>query len=128
MVGETLDAICARPGAPSRGTVYNWLRRHPDFLARYRRMKAGLSEVMVQIACEELPYIGERESWVMLRRVVRETEARARRLSLKRYAPAAGPPKFTALLHDGEGPPTVIYGEAETEVGAGTVGAQVSRL
>jgi hypothetical protein len=89
MSGQGLVAICRDPAMPSVGTVYGWLRRYPAFVVRYRWAKARVEYAMVGDACEHLPWIGERESWPMLRRTVRAAEKAARRLSLKRYAPAA---------------------------------------
>jgi hypothetical protein len=88
MGGATLAQVCAEPWMPSVGTVYYWLRRYPEFLANYRRAKALAPDIMVGNACEDLPWLGERKSWPMLRRVVRESDKRAARLSLKRYAPS----------------------------------------
>src|SRR5260370_854701 len=54
MGGETMAQVCAEPGMPSVGTVYNWLRRYPEFLANYRRAKALAPDIMVGEACEDL--------------------------------------------------------------------------
>lgn len=112
MGGMTLAGICREPGMPSVGTVFNWLRRHPEFLANYRRAKALAPDIMVGDACEHLPWIGERKSWPMLRRVVRETDRASARLSLKRYAPAEGPVVLTVAVEQPDGSVEVIYGAA----------------
>jgi len=110
MMGETLAAVCAAPSMPSVGTFYGWLRKHPQMLADYRRAKAMTEETMLEIACADLPWLGERKSWSMLRRVERETEMRARRLSLKRYAPPAGPATLVVRLEEPDGTTRVLYG------------------
>ena len=33
--GESLRAICLRNDMPSKGTVYRWLAKYPDFAAQY---------------------------------------------------------------------------------------------
>jgi len=91
MGGMTLAEICAEPFMPSEGTVYNWLRRYPEFLAHYRRAKARAPDIMVGDACEQLQWTGARSSWVALGRTIRASDRRAARLSLKRYALPAGP-------------------------------------
>jgi hypothetical protein len=113
MGGETLEAICAEPGRPSVATVFNWLRRYPEFLARYRWAKARTADVMVSEACEDLPWIGERASWALLARTVRESDERAARLSLKRYAPWTGPKAVTVAVEEPDGTRRTIYGRVD---------------
>jgi hypothetical protein len=67
---------------------------------------------MLEVACAGLPWIGERKSWPMLRRVVRQTDRASARLSLKRYAPAEGPAVLTVGLERADGSVEVIYGGA----------------
>ena len=115
VVGEALESICRDPAMPSVGTVYNWMKRDPDFLARVRLMKADLAERMAEIACADLPWLGERRSWPLMRRVVKAAERAARRVSLKRHAPCdraggvqvvvRGPDGAKRLIYDG--PPLV---------------------
>jgi hypothetical protein len=114
VMGETLAAICRRADMPSIGTVYNWLRRYPDFLEHFRCAKAAAPECMLEVACERLPWIGERKSWPMLRRVVRETDRASARLSLKRYAPAAGPRELTVMMEAADGSVEVVYSGTRT--------------
>jgi hypothetical protein len=118
IVGESLQAVCRDPDMPSLGTVYNWLRRHPTFVDDLRSVKAMVEDAMVELACADLPWIGERKSWPMLRRVVKATVRRARRLSLKRYAPAKGPRALRVMVAD-EGEAQVIYdsGPVQGDVG-----------
>ena len=111
VMGQTLAAICRRWDMPSVGTVYSWLRRYPDFLQHYRWAKTGAPEAMLEVACEGLPWIGERKSWPMLRRVVRETDRASARLSLKRYAPPEGPRELTVMVEAPDGSVAVIYGD-----------------
>jgi hypothetical protein len=109
MMGEGLEAVCRDPAMPSVGAVYGWMRRRPELLADYRRSKAWVEEVLIEQACADLPWLGERKSWPMLRRVVRAAETAARRLSLKRYAPPAGPSELTVRLEAADGTSQVIY-------------------
>jgi hypothetical protein len=111
MGGETLEAICARRGMPSVASVYNWLRRHPEFLERYRNAKAIAPDIMAQDACDRLRWVGERASWVLLRRTVRESDKRAARLTLKRHAPWTGPAEVTVAVVEPDGRRRVIYGD-----------------
>jgi hypothetical protein len=109
VVGEGLEAVCRDPAMPCLATVYGWMRRHPEFLDAYRRTKTGLDETMAEMACADLPWLGERKSWPMLRRTVRAAEKAARRLSLKRLAPAAGPSRLRVELEDADGTRRAIY-------------------
>ena len=113
MMGERLAAICADPELPAIATVYLWLRRFPDFLEQYRRAKAMAPEVMLELACEDLPWMGERKSWPMLRRTVWATDRASARLALKRYAPAAGPAEVRVVLQEADGSRRVIYGASD---------------
>jgi hypothetical protein len=109
MGGETLAGICGPRGMPSVGTVYYWLRRYPEFLANYRYAKARAPDIMAQDACDGLEWIGKRKSWVMMGRTIRASDKRARRLSLKRYAPPAGPRRLTVRVAEADGAERVIY-------------------
>jgi len=109
MQGEGLEAVCRDPAMPSVGTVYGWMRRHPELLADYRRAKAMVEEIMVEQACEALPWLGERRSWPMLRRTVRAMEKAAARVSLKRYAPGGGPEAWRVVVAQADGRRRVVY-------------------
>ena len=109
VMGETLAAVCRGRDMPSIGTVYYWLRRYPEFLEHYRCAKSAAPDAMMELACDGLPWIGERKSWPMLRRVVRDTDRASARLSLKRYAPAQGPRELTVAVEEADGSRTVIY-------------------
>lgn len=111
IVGETLAQVCRDPAMPCVGTVYNWLRKYPEFRDDVRGAKAMVEEAMVELACADLPWLGERKSWPMLRRVVKATERRARRLSLKRYAPPSGPADLTVELEDEAGRRVIYEGK-----------------
>lgn len=117
MGGETLAQVCAEPGMPSVGAVYYWLRRHPAFLANYRYAKERAPEIMVGEACDALAWTGKRSSWVALRRTIRASDKRAARLSLKRYAPAAGPAAVRVLAEAADGSVAVVYDGADLECG-----------
>jgi hypothetical protein len=109
MGGETVAQVCAEPGMPSVGTVYYWLRRHPQFLANYRHAKERAPDIMVGDACEPLQWTGKRSSWVALRRTIRASDKRAARLSLKRYAPARGPAALRVVAEGEDGSLSVLY-------------------
>ncbi|HEX4711878.1 hypothetical protein [Phenylobacterium sp.] len=112
MMGESLAAVCRDPDMPSIGAVYWWLRRYPEFLADYRRSKAMVADIMVELACDGLQWIGMRKSEPMLRRTVVAAEKRAARLSLKRYAEREGPERLVVAVEEPDGSSRVIYGEA----------------
>jgi hypothetical protein len=109
VLGEGLTAICRDAHMPAVGTVYNWLRRYPEFLEDYRHIKAMAPDAMLEAACENLPWLGERKSWPLLRRTVRASDKAAARLSLKRYAPP-GPAGVRAMVEEADGSWRVIYG------------------
>jgi hypothetical protein len=109
VVGEALTAVCRDPAMPCLVTVYGWMRRYPEFLEAYRAVKAGVEEAMLELACADLPWVGERKSWPMLNRTIRATTKAARRLSLKRLAPAAGPRTLQVRLEEPDGTSRVIY-------------------
>jgi hypothetical protein len=50
--GASLEEACARPGMPCVGTVYNWLRRHPEFAGWYRFARMLQSDRMGALAEE----------------------------------------------------------------------------
>ncbi len=110
MMGEALTAICRDRDMPSVGTVYNWLRRYPEFVEDYRRAKALVEEIMIEQAVEPLqPLPRERDSWVLLGRTVRAAEKAAGRLSLKRYAPTEGLSGLTVMVEAADGSRKVVY-------------------
>ena len=125
MRGEGLSEVCRDPRLPCVGTAYNWMRRHPEFLEQYRRAKGLALEIMLEEACEPLPWLGERKSWPMLRRTVKAVERHAGRRSLKRYAPAQGPAELQVVFEAPDGTVRVIYGEGagETVVPDGPTGS-----
>lgn len=50
--GEPLSAIGADPAMPSRSTLFNWLREHPDFRDMYRLARLQQAETHVELAWE----------------------------------------------------------------------------
>ena len=115
MRGEGLSEVCRDPDLPCVGTAYNWMRRYPDFLDQYRRAKTLAPEIMLEEACEDLPWLGERASWPTLRRTVRAVDQRAGRRALKRYAPpsaagpAQGPEGLRVTLEAADGSIEMLY-------------------
>jgi hypothetical protein len=110
VMGEGLTQACQAPDMPSVGTVYNWLKRHPDFLERYRQAKAKAPDIMLSEACADLPWQGSyRKSMAELSRTARRAEKAAARISLKRYAPRTGPRTLEVRLEESDGTSSVIY-------------------
>jgi hypothetical protein len=94
MAGESLQEICRDPAMPSIATVYNWLRRHSQFVEAYRTARAVQVDVIMGLATEEAPWLG---SWSASMRAFRKAETAALRrcahLWPTRYgAPAGGKP------------------------------------
>ena len=111
MRGEGLTVICRERGMPSVGTIYNWMRARPELVEDYRRTRSLIPEIMLEEACDRLPYLGERKSWPMLRRTVRESDKAAARLKLKRYAPRQGPATLKVFVEAPDGAVQTIYGD-----------------
>lgn len=57
--GEPLYRICPGPGMPSLQTVYNWLRRHPQFAEAYRSAKDVAYQMEEELARETSPWLGK---------------------------------------------------------------------
>jgi hypothetical protein len=94
MVGESLAEICRDRAMPSIATVYNWLRRHAEFVEAYREARAVQADVIMALATEQAPWLG---SWSASMRALREAETAALRrcahLWPTRYGvPAGGKP------------------------------------
>lgn len=110
MLGMSLEAVCRRPGAPSVGTVYNWLRAHPDFVEEVRKAKAMGFEEIVDTSCLHLAQPArEREHAPLIRRTVRAAEKRAARLTLKRLAAPTSAPELRVLVEDPDGAVRTLY-------------------
>ena len=120
LMGEALEAVCGDPGFPSKGTVYNWLKAEPAFLARYRATKAAVEWAMVEVCCEDLPDVRRERDWeALIARTVRQTKRRARRFSLKRYAPTERG-SLEVVIEGASGLSRVIYeGPAVAEANPG---------
>jgi hypothetical protein len=122
LMGEALTAVCRDPAMPSAGSVYNWLKAAPEFLARYRATKAAVEWAMVEVCCEDLPDVRRERDWAALvARTVRRTKRAARRKTPKRYAPTErGPVCVIVEEPDGrrrmiyDGPPIDARGDPQT--------------
>lgn len=79
--GESLQSVCRDSAMPSIGTVYNWMRRHPDFVRRYRIAKSLGRELLVDEAVERAQVLGPRAG----RRLLRDYDRRIGWLAPKRY-------------------------------------------
>jgi hypothetical protein len=110
MMGLSLEDVCRLPGAPSVGTVYNWLRAHPEFVDEYRRAKAMGQAELIDTCCEHLVQPErERDHEPLLRRTVRAAEKRAARLALDGYAPAVTSPELRVQMADPGGTVRTLY-------------------
>jgi hypothetical protein len=86
-VGMTLQASCARPGAPCIATVYNWMRARPELAPRYRQAKEIGFDFIVEGAALEAPWLGRFErSERNLERIIKAAHRRCAQLAPKRYA------------------------------------------
>lgn len=47
-MGKSLRTVCGQDHLPSIATVYNWFRKHPDFLERYARAKEDATDAMAE--------------------------------------------------------------------------------
>lgn len=79
MHGASLEAACARPGAPCVGTVYNWLRRHPDFARGYALARDLQGDLICDLGVERLWGLGVRAA----RRALKDLRRHAGRLQPK---------------------------------------------
>lgn len=80
-IGESLTSVCRDPAMPAIGTVYYWLRRHPEFVERYRRAKSFARDLLVEAACEDAWGLGLRAG----RKVLKSYDRTIARLAPKRY-------------------------------------------
>lgn len=55
---ESLTSVCRDPAMPSIGTVYYWLRRHPEFVERYRLAKSFGRDLLVDAARDNAWVLG----------------------------------------------------------------------
>ncbi|WP_421936595.1 hypothetical protein [Phenylobacterium sp.] len=86
-LGETLQSVCRDPEMPSVGTVYNWLRAHPEFVDLYRRAKEIAFAYIVETAAEQAPWLEtEARSMRELRRIVRAAHRRCAQIAPKAFA------------------------------------------
>ncbi|WP_309643349.1 hypothetical protein [Phenylobacterium sp.] len=105
--GESMVDICARSGMPAAGTVYEWLRVHPDFSDMYVQARGVQAELLAD------------EAWTIAKAAAPATVPVARlqfdviRWRAARLAPkvwgedtkASGPPKINVFVQnfgDGE--------------------------
>lgn len=46
--GESLRAICREPGMPDKSTIFDWLRKYPEFADQYVRAREDQAETMAE--------------------------------------------------------------------------------
>ncbi len=46
--GESLRAICREAGMPDKSTIFDWLRKHPEFADHYVRAREDQAETMAE--------------------------------------------------------------------------------
>jgi hypothetical protein len=108
--GEPLTAICRDPAMPFTTTVYKWLRREPEFRRNYRCAREAAADVLVTIARETSPWLGdERASLRLLERRTRAAETRAAALSAQHYGPSRPLGPLQVVLKQPDGSERVIY-------------------
>ena len=87
-VGEPLYIICRDPAMPSQGTVYNWLRIHPEFVEAYQHAKAVAFDFVIETAVDKAPWLGtEAASMRALARIERRAARRCGQLAPRTFAP-----------------------------------------
>lgn len=85
-LGEPLYRLCEDPAMPSLGTVYNWLRRHPDFQAKYRRARDVAFAFLVETAADGAPWLGgEGKSMRALERIVKGAHRRCAKIAPRTF-------------------------------------------
>jgi len=115
--GASLEEICGpgrEAGLPSVGTVYNWLRRHPAFLAAYRAARARQPEMLVSWSTDGAEWQGTYAASMRdLERRIRAAERAAARMAPKGYATYAGPARLSVTREAAPGGPgrTLYEGE-----------------
>ena len=98
--GESLNALCRKPGMPSKPTVLRWLAASEEFCAQYARAKAigaeAMAEDLLEIVddgrndwMERLGPDGQGTGWVLNGEAVRRSQLRAdtRKWLLSKLAP-----------------------------------------
>lgn len=85
-VGEPLYQVCQDPGMPSLGTVYNWLRAHPEFQEKYRRARDVAFAFLVETAGEAAPWLGhEGKSMRALGKIVKAAHRRCAKIAPRAF-------------------------------------------
>lgn len=85
-VGEPLYLVCREAEAPSLGTIYNWLRAHPEFQAAYARAKEAAFDHLVETAADAAPWLGnEARSMRALRRIEMAAHRRCARIAPRTF-------------------------------------------
>ncbi|MGA0606447.1 hypothetical protein ACO2Q0_10645 [Phenylobacterium sp. VNQ135] len=82
VMAESLQSICRDPAMPSVGTVYNWLRRYPEFVKQYRLAKSLSRDVLVDQAVHRASATGGLRA---ARKVLKACERRIGHLAPTRY-------------------------------------------
>jgi len=86
-LGEPLYIVCRDPAMPSIGTVYNWLRAHPEFVEAYRHAKQVAFDFIVDMAAETAPWLEtEARSMRSLKRIVKRAHGRCGKLAPRQFA------------------------------------------
>ena len=81
-LGESLEAVCRDPDLPAVATVYNWLRRWPEFARAYRLAR----EMQLDLICGEMRELADGatpETVGVVRLKIAVLKDRARRLGAK---------------------------------------------
>lgn len=87
-LGEPLYIVCRDPAMPSQGTVYNWLRIHPEFVEAYRHAKEVAFDFVIETEVDRAPWLGtEAASMRALAKIERRAVARCGKLAPTTFAP-----------------------------------------
>ncbi|MDF2901050.1 MAG: hypothetical protein K0Q62_1109 [Phenylobacterium sp.] len=87
--GQSMLAVCAAEDMPVAGTVYEWLRNHPEFAERYVEAREAQAELMADLAWE-IALRTDRESAPVARLQFDVIRWRAARLAPKAYLAEPG--------------------------------------
>ncbi len=81
-LGESLEAVCRDPDLPPVATIYNWLRRWPDFARAYRLAR----EMQLDLICGQMRELADgatRETLGVVKLKIAVLKDQARRLGAK---------------------------------------------
>jgi hypothetical protein len=115
--GESVRAICGDADMPNAGTVFDWLRKHPDFAEHYARAREQQAEKyaseIIEIA-DETPTcsVPDPDGGVSVRVDAAGVQRNKLRVDARKWIACKLLPKVygdkTAITGDGGGPVQII--------------------